>query len=190
MKDNPLSENSATSKINCSQPVYRSKSFSFMVEDVWLPNGRRTEMALVRHPGSTAIVPFLDEDTILLLRQYRHPIGKFIYEIPSGTMDPGETDPLACAKRELEEETGYRAGEFISMGHTYILPSYSDEKIHLFIARDLTATAQNLDEDEIIEVEKTPLVRALEMIDSGEINDALTGLVIQRAWRWVQSGGN
>lgn len=180
--------NDDISRITCSQPVYRSKSFSFVVDDVWLPNGRRTEMGLVRHPGSTAILPFLDADAILLLRQYRHPVGKFIYEIPSGTMDPGETDPLACARRELEEETGYRAAEFISLGHTYILPSYSDEKIHLFIARNLTETAQNLDEDEIIDVEKTPLEQALRMIDSGEITDALTGLVIQRAWRLIKSG--
>ena len=152
-----------------------------MTEDVTLPNDSRAEMAYVRHPGSTAIVPLLDDETVIMERQYRHPVRDSIFEIPAGTMDPGET-ALACARRELEEETGYIAEEFIELGKIHILPAYSDELIHLYLARGLSLTKQNLDPDEIIKVVEYPLDEALQMIETGRITDALTILALQWAW--------
>jgi ADP-ribose pyrophosphatase len=96
-------------------------------------------------------------------------------------MDPGETE-LACARRELEEETGYVADEFIELGKIHILPAYSDELIHLYLARGLSPTSQNLDQDEIINVIEYPLDQALEMIEVGRITDALTILALQQTW--------
>ena len=161
--------------------MYTGRAFSFVTEDVTLPNGSRSEMAFVRHPGSTAIVPLVDDNTVIMERQYRHPVRDYLFEIPAGTMDPGET-ALACARRELAEETGYIAEEFIELGKIHILPAYSDELIHLYLARGLSPTSQNLDQDEIINVIEYPLDQALQMIATGRINDALTILALEWAW--------
>ena len=165
--------------------LYRGALFSFVSEDVTLPNGSRTELAMVRHPGSTAVVPLFEDHTVLMERQYRHAVRKYLLEIPAGTMEPGES-PLKCAVRELEEETGYIAEEWIELSRIDIIPAYSDEKIHIFLARGLKLSEQNLDPDEIIEVVKYPLDETLEMIDQGRISDALTMLALQRAWLYLQ----
>ena len=165
--------------------VYRNNVFAFLAEDVTLPNDSRAELAFVRHPGSTAIVPLLDDNTVIMERQYRHAVRDYLFEIPAGTMDPGETAP-ACAKRELEEETGYVAEEFIELGKVHILPAYSDEIIHVYLARSLTPSKQNLDQDEIIKVVEYPLDQALQMIESGQITDALSILSLQRAWFYLK----
>ena len=171
----------AKATIHRVREVYRNKVFAFLAEDVTLPNDSRAEMAFVRHPGSTAIVPLLDDNTVIMERQYRHPVREYLFEIPAGTMDPGET-ALACAKRELEEETGYVAEEFIELGKVHILPAYSDELISVYLARGLTLSRQNLDQDEIIDVVEYPLDQALQMIATGRITDALTILALQQAW--------
>lgn len=161
--------------------LYRGRYFEFVTEDVTLPNGRRTEMAMVRHPGSVAIVPVLDDGRVLIEHQYRHCVRAFLWEIPAGTLEPAE-DPAACARRELEEETGHAAAEIVPLGRTHILPAYSDELIHLFLARGLTPTAARLDPDEIIRTRAFALDELLGMIADGEITDALTILALQRAW--------
>jgi ADP-ribose pyrophosphatase len=142
-------------------------------------------MAFVRHPGSTAVVPLIDDSNVIMEIQYRHPVRDYLFEIPAGTMDPGES-PLACARRELEEETGYVADEFIELGEVHILPAYSNEKIHVYLARGLTPSRQNLDQDEIIKVVTQPLDQVLEMITAGRITDALTILSLQRAWFYLK----
>ena len=161
--------------------VYKGPIFNFVTENLTLPNGRHTEMAFIRHPGSTAVVPLLDDNTVVMEVQYRHPVGEYLLEIPAGTMEPGES-PLDCAKRELIEETGFRARQFIKLRKIHIIPAYSDEEIHVFIAKGLTPAKQNLDPDEIIEVVTYPLEKALRMIDAGKITDALTILSIQMTW--------
>lgn len=167
------------------QQHYRGALFSFVSEDVTLPNGSRTELAMVRHPGSIAVVPLLDGTTVVMERQYRHAVKKYLLEIPAGTMEPGES-PLACARRELEEETGYAAEQFVELSQVDIIPSYSDEKIFVFLARALKESEQKLDKDEIIEIVKYPLNETLEMIEQGLISDALTILSLQRAWFYLQ----
>ncbi|CAB1061939.1 ADP-ribose pyrophosphatase (EC [Olavius sp. associated proteobacterium Delta 1] len=165
---------------------YQGTLFSFVSEDVTLPNGSRTELAMVRHPGSTAVVPMFDDNTVLMERQYRHAVQDYLLEIPAGTMEPGEL-PLNCARRELEEETGYAAEEFIELSQVLILPAYSNEKIYLYLARDLALTRQNLDKDEIIEVVKYPISDTMKMIDDGKITDALTILSLQMTWLYFQN---
>jgi ADP-ribose pyrophosphatase len=181
----PDTQTPSPAQIHQSTEIYRGRIFSFVAEDVTLPNGRRTEMAMVRHPGSTAIVPFLNEKTVLMEHQYRHCVRGHLLEIPAGTVEPGET-PLACARRELLEETGYTAAEFIALGRTHILPAYSDEVIHLFLARSLKPAQRNLDPDEIIHTQGYPLPRLMRMIAEGEITDALTVLALQRTWFHLQ----
>ena len=139
---------------------------------------------MVRHPGSTAVVPLFDDHTVLMERQYRHVVKDYLLEIPAGTMEPGES-PLACAQRELEEETGYAAQEFVELSQVLILPAYSDERIHVYLARGLTPARKNLDKDEIIEVAAYPFEAALDLIADGHISDALTILSLQMAWRYL-----
>ena len=161
--------------------VFNGRIFNFVTEALTLPNGCDTEIAFIRHPGSVAVVPLLEDHSVVMELQYRHPVGEYLFEIPAGTMEPGES-PLECAQRELIEETGFRAKEFIKLGKIHIIPAYSDEEIHVFIANGLTQAKQNLDPDEIIEVVTYPLEQAARMIDEGKITDALTILSIQMAW--------
>jgi 8-oxo-dGTP pyrophosphatase MutT (NUDIX family) len=173
-------------KVHKTETVYKGKLFSFVTEDITLPNGAGTEMAIVRYPGSTGIVPLLDDAKIIMLSQYRHSVGDYLLEIPAGTMEPGES-PLNCARRELEEETGLVASEFIELAQVYIIPAYSDEKIHVYLARGFTRSKQNLDQDEIIHVVKYPFQDVLRMIGQGLITDALTILSIQQAHMYIQN---
>ena len=172
--------------VNRTHELYRGKLFSFFKEDITLPNGRRTEIATVRHPGSTGIVPLFDDGTIAMVSQYRHPIGDYLLEIPAGTIEHGES-PLNCARRELEEEVGLVAQEFIEVAQIYIVPAYSDERIHVYLAKDLAESKQNLDQDEIIHVVKYPLNEVMQMIGQGIITDALTILALQHTWRYIRN---
>ena len=179
-------DHTTVAHVHATVELYRGRHFGFVTEDVTLPNGRRTEMAMVRHPGSVAIVPLLADERILMEHQYRHPVGAEILEIPAGTLESGE-DPADCARRELEEETGYAAAEIVPLGRTHILPAYSDEVIHLFLAHDLTPTASRPDPDEIIRTRAYPLEQLMGMIAGGEITDALTILSLQRAWFYLRA---
>ena len=178
---NTRNTSSDIGEINSSKEIYKGRAFSFIAEDVGLPNGVRTEFAFVRHPGSTAIVPLFDDGTIAMTLQYRHPVKEYLLEIPAGTMEPGES-PIDCARRELEEEAGFRAREFIALGQVHILPSYSDEKIHVYLARDLEPSKQNLDKDEMLnDIVRYPLEEILQMIAKGKVTCALTILSIYKA---------
>ena len=125
-----------------------------------LPNGRTTTLDLIRHPGAAAVVPFLDDDHVLLIRQFRHAAGGTILEVPAGKLEPGE-EPIVCAGRELAEETGKRAGRIEPLGSILTTPGFTDEQIHLFAAFDLEDVPQALDDDEIIEQAPMPLEPAL-----------------------------
>jgi len=146
-------------------------------ERVTLPNGRVAELDIVHHPGAAAIVPFESDDVVLLIRQYRHAAGGMILEVPAGKLDPGEA-PEACAIRELEEETGYRAGRLEPLTSIWASPGFTDEVIHLFAAYDLEPTAQDLQPDEIIELVPMPLDEALARVRQGELRDAKSALAL------------
>lgn len=161
------------SHLDSAITLHQGRIFRLLRETVTLENGVVTELDVIRHPGAAAIVPFLDPNTLLLIRQYRHAAGGFIWEIPAGTLDPGES-ALACAKRELIEETGFSAEDWVELGEIAPLPAYSDERIHIFGATDLTPSKQHLDEDEILDVHEVLLDDALSMIRSNRIQDAKT----------------
>jgi ADP-ribose pyrophosphatase len=146
---------------------------SFGLDTVVLPGGQRAELAILHHPGAAAVVPFLDRERIVLLRQFRHAAGGTIWEVPAGKLDAGE-DPVVCAERELAEETGYRAGRLERTGSIFTTPGFTDERIHLFCAYDLTPGATAHEHHEVIETEVVALARALDMIDAGEITDGKT----------------
>jgi ADP-ribose pyrophosphatase len=151
------------------------------VETVTLPNGATVELEVIRHQGASAVVPLQEDGTVLLIRQYRHAAGGFIYEIPAGKLDPGE-NPLACAERELEEETGRRAGHLEHLLTFFTTPGFTDEIIHIYLATELIPGVQNLEHDEVLEVVEMPLEHALQRIADGTIRDGKTIIGLQTAF--------
>lgn len=162
-----------TTVVNRHEEIYRGRVFTLIRENVTLDNGVTVDIDTLRHPGASAIVPMTAEGTVIMIRQYRHSVGGYIWEIPAGTLNPQE-DPEVCAARELTEETGYSAGSWRKLGEITPVPGYSDERIHLFLATDLRPEAQNLDADEVLDVHEFPFDTAASMIDNGAIQDAKT----------------
>ena len=169
--------------INRSATLHTGRIFSLVNENYTLDNGVTSDMDFIRHPGAAAMVPMLNNRKVVLIKQYRHAIREFIYEIPAGTLDPNES-PIACARRELIEEIGYSAAEWHQLGTITPLPGCSDERIHIFLALDLKPAEQNLDDDEMINAHKMNLSEAMQMILAGEISDGKTisGLFLASEW--------
>jgi ADP-ribose pyrophosphatase len=167
--------------VKAPRVVHRGRSITVQVEEALLPDGRRVALDVVRHPGASAVVPFESAEDVLLIRQYRHAAGGFIWEVPAGKLD-GDT-PEACAAKELEEEVGRRAGRLVRLSSIFTTPGFTDEVIHLFAAFDLAPVPQRLEHDEVIEVVRTPLRKALEMVWSGELRDAKSALALVLAAR-------
>ena len=161
-----------------STRIYSGRVISLDVDRVRFPDGSEGELEMVRHPGASAVVPFLtdpvgDDPQILLIRQYRYAAGAFVYEIPAGRLDAGE-DPLECARRELLEETGCTAERVEPLISIYTTPGFTDERIHLFIATGLVLGEVKHEPDEFIELQPTMLSDALQLIERGEIVDGKT----------------
>jgi len=156
---------------------YHGKIVTLHVDTIRQASGNSTIREVVRHPGGVAAVPVLDDSRLLLIRQFRYPIGKYIYELPAGKLDSGQP-PLETMARELEEETGYRAGSLIHECSFYTTPGISNELIHLYTARNLTSCPQRLEEGEHITLEALTLDDCLEKIRTGEICDGKTVLGI------------
>jgi ADP-ribose pyrophosphatase len=155
-----------------SEKVFSGRVFDVTVDTV--REGDKTYIReVVHHPGSAVIVPAFDDGTIALVRQYRHPAVRYLLELAAGTLNEKES-PEAGAARELEEELGLIAGRMEKLSEFFVSPGFCEEKMWLYLATDLTATKQRLDDDELIEVVRLPLERALEMITDGEIEDAKT----------------
>jgi ADP-ribose pyrophosphatase len=160
--------------------VYTGRVINLDVDTVRFPNSTTGDLEMIRHPGASAVVPFLsdpagDDPQLLLIRQYRYAAERYLYEIPAGRLDPGEA-PVACARRELREETGCMAERVEHMTTIYTTPGFTDERIHLFLAVGLTRGDDAREADEFIEVETMPLSRALSLVEEGEIQDAKTAL--------------
>jgi ADP-ribose pyrophosphatase len=151
--------------------IYAGRVIELLVEDVALPNGAIVSLEVVRHPGAAAVVALDRDDNVVLVHQFRHAAGGFIWEIPAGTLGASEK-AQDCAARELLEETGLYAGELRSLGTIFTAPGFCNERIHLFLARDLSAGQQRLEHDEVLTVERFPFDQTLDMIASGTIQDA------------------
>lgn len=167
--------------------AYSGRVISLDVDTVALPDGSVADVEMIRHPGASAVVPFLDDPRsedprILLIRQYRYAADAALLEIPAGRLEPGES-PEDCAGRELEEETGHRAREYRKVFELYSTPGFTDEKIHLFLAWDLESGTLARERDELIEEVPLRLSVAEGMIADGEIIDAKTALGILFAAR-------
>ena len=161
-----------------SRRIYTGKVVNLDIDEVRFPDGKVGELEMFRHSGASAVVPFLSDPLghdpqILLIRQYRYAANGFLYEIPAGRLDPGE-DPLDCAKRELQEETGCTAETIEHLFTMYTTPGFTDEQIHLYMAVGLTHGESGKEADEFLEVEILHLSKALEMIERGEIQDGKT----------------
>ena len=151
--------------------IYQGRIIRVTAEEVRLPNGRTTRLDLVRHPGATAIVPLHEDGRVTLIHQYRHAVGAYLYEVPAGTLDPGEA-PDACARRETEEETGYRPGRLERLGSIVTAPGFCDEVIHLFLATQLEPTRQSLDQDEVLTLAPMAFDEAMARVRDNTIRDA------------------
>lgn len=165
------------------RPVYAGEVVNLGLENVELPNGESLELEVVRHPGGAAIVALDHDNRICLLRQYRHAAGGWIWELPAGKIDQPEA-PEQTARRELQEEAGLVADRWESIGSILTTPGFCDEKIHLYLARDLRSTDTGRHAHEVIEVHWVDYSLALEQINSGEIIDAKTllGLMLARPY--------
>ncbi len=165
-----------------SRRIYTGRVVRLDVDTVRFPDGSTGQLELIRHPGAAAIVPCASDPpgadpTILLIRQYRYATGGQLWEIPAGTLDPGE-DPEACARRELMEETGVTAARLQRLTSIWTTPGFTDEVIHLYLATGLTTGEPSRERDEFIEVVPQPLSRVLALIREGEIRDAKTVVAI------------
>ena len=161
--------------------IYTGKVVTLNVDTVKLPNGVTIDLETIRHPGAAAVVPMKDDGTVVLIRQFRHAAGGFIYEIPAGKLSPGE-DPLHCAARELEEEVGYRAASFELLSSIFTAPGFADEVIHIYKATGLIKGRQQLDHDEVLEIVEMPLSAAMGKIVDGTIRDGKTIVGLQAVY--------
>jgi ADP-ribose pyrophosphatase len=167
---------------SAARPVKQGFRVTVSAERVELPNGTLLDLDIVRHPGAAAVVPFVSEHDVLLIRQYRHAAGGMILEVPAGKLDAGEA-PEVCAARELAEEAGQRPGRLVQTGALWTTPGFTDERITLFAAFDLTPVPRSPDDDELIEVLRVPLAEALRLVWSGELSDAKSALALLHAAR-------
>lgn len=153
--------------------IYKGKIINLNIHKVILPNNTVAYREVITHPGAVAILPIDKEGKILFVKQFRKAVEEELLEIPAGKMEAGE-DPEKCALRELEEETGFLASQLIFISTIYTSPGFSNEVIHIYLAKDLIVGKRNLDEDEFIDLYKYNFIEALNLIKSGKIKDAKT----------------
>ncbi|RAV00939.1 NUDIX domain-containing protein [Paenibacillus sp. YN15] len=169
-----------------TEPIFNGRIISLQVDTVRLPNGETATREIVKHPGAVAVIALV-EDKMLVVEQYRKPFEKNLVEIPAGKLDHGE-EPLAAAIRELEEETGYAAGEIRLIHSFYTSPGFANEIIHLFVAEKLTRGEAHLDEDEFLDCNAITLEEAERYIAEGRIGDAKTIMAVY-AWKLYRLTG-
>ena len=177
-----------TEKTLSASTVFQGKVLHLHVDTVELPNGHTSTREVVGHPGGVAVVALTEDRHVLLVRQYRYPYGEVVTEIPAGKRDAGE-EPLTTGRRELEEETGYVADSFTSLGTLYPTPGYCDEVIYLYLATDLHPATAHPDADEFLEVERRPIEDLVTDILEGKIPDAKTQTAVLKTYLLLQQKG-
>ena len=165
-----------------SKNIYEGKVFNITKDDVELSDGYKTIREVVHHSGGVVIVAEKNEQ-ILMVQQFRYPTKEILYELPAGKLDKGNEDILSAAKRELEEETGFIAQNWESLGFIWTSPGFCNEKLYLFKATNLTYKGQLLDEGEILNYIAINRDKVFEMVKNGEINDAKTIAALMRAYK-------
>jgi ADP-ribose pyrophosphatase len=153
--------------------VFKGRAVGFRCDEIIIPGGKTAQREYLTHPGAVGVLAFDSNNRILLVKQYRHPVGEFTCEIPAGKLTPGE-NPDACVRRELEEETGFRARRWKKLLSFWPTAAFSNEVIHLYLAKNLVATKINPDEDEFIELVHAAPRQIERWIKTGKIRDSKT----------------
>jgi ADP-ribose pyrophosphatase len=169
-----------------SEKIFKGAVFDVERDRLREDNGIEIIREVVRHPGGAGALPLFDDGRVALVKQYRHPARRELLEIPAGRIETGET-PEMCAARELEQETGFRAGRIEKLAEFYTTPGFCEEKLHVYLATDLAPSSQALDHDELVEVVYLPFAEAAQMAVSGEIEDSKTIIALLLAVKRVQS---
>ena len=173
MRDEHLIETCAASK-----SVFDGKILHVFVDDINLPNGERGFREYIKHIGAVAVLPLTDDGKVICVRQYRYAVGQVTTEIPAGKLDRPDEDPIKAALRELREETGARCKRLTYLGTYLASPAILDEKINLYLARDLDFGEIDPDDDEFIDVVQIPLAEMIDRVMAGEILDGKTQLAV------------
>ena len=160
--------------------LYEGRIITLQKDEVELENGTTATREVINHPGGVCVVPVTDRNEVILVKQYRYPFKTTLLEVPAGKLNYGE-DHFECGKRELKEETGAVAENFVYMGELYPTTAYLTERIHMYLATGLSFEEQNLDDDEFLDVIKMPLDKAIELVMSNEIKDAKTQIALLKA---------
>ncbi len=171
-----------------SEDIFKGFILDVKKDIVRLPNGNTASRELIRHIGAVCVVPVTDDGNVIMERQFRYPIDQVITEIPAGKLDSKDEDRLDAIKRELREETGYEADNWIDMGIYYPAPAYSDEKITMYLARGLRRGERELDDDEFLNIIEVPLEDLKNDIMSGKITDGKTQVAILKAFQILKEG--
>lgn len=165
-----------------SKTIFDGRILHVYDDAVMLPNGHTASRELIRHVGAVCVIPITDDGKVIVERQFRYPVDRILTEIPAGKLDSKDEDPELAARRELREETGYTADELIHLGVFYPAPAYSDEAIHMYLARGLHEGDQALDPDEFLEFQLVPLEELVQQVLAGRIPDIKTQAAVLRAW--------
>jgi ADP-ribose pyrophosphatase len=157
--------------------VWHGRAIDFRVDTVRLPNGKLATREFVDHPGAVGVIPFLDKNTLVMVRQYRYPVDEVTLELPAGKLDKGES-PLTCVKRELHEETGYTAKKFSPLINFWPTSAFGNEVLYLYVATGLKPGTMHTDADEFLQCVTIPFKKALNMVKQGKIRDAKTVIAL------------
>ena len=172
-------------KTKVSNEIFDGRILHVFNDIVTLPNGNESTREIIRHVGAVCVIPVTDDGNVIIERQFRYPIDSVITEIPAGKLDSPSEDRLSAAKRELLEETGISADEWIDMGIYYPAAAYSDEKITMYLAKGLHKGQQKLDDDEFLNIEEVPLKELLNDVMSGVITDGKTQVMVMKAANYL-----